>query len=215
MRSYFQRSATVGLFASLIFCLTVLVPAQGKHEKGTDDAIWEATTAVKDLNEAKGTPDTMIPVDLLNKTGEPGDVSPYISSESENNAPLLASERIETLRTEVAGRTDLWNLAGLKAAPADAGLPGTEGDAAKPGAPAVVKVSMRNMQFSPKTLRVKKGTVVEWTNDDIVPHTVTSASFDSGSLGPGKSWRHMFTEAGQVRYVCTFHPTMTGVVIVK
>jgi plastocyanin len=213
MRSYIQRSASVGLCASLIFWLTVLVPAQGKHGKGTDDAIWEATTAVKDLNEAKGTPDMMISIDLPNKTGELGNVSPYICSEPGNNAPSLAPESIEDF--EVAGRTDLWSLADLKAAPADAGLPGTEGDAAKPGAPAVVKVSMGNMQFSPKTLRVKKGTVVEWTNDDIVPHTVTSASFDSSSLGPGKSWRHMFTEAGQVRYVCTFHPTMTGVVIVK
>ena len=116
---------------------------------------------------------------------------------------------------EVAGRTDLWSLSDLKAAPADAGLLGIEVDTAEAAAPAIAKVSMRNMQFSPKTLRVKKGTVVEWTNDDIVPHTVTSASFDSGSLGPGKSWRHMFTEAGQARYVCTFHPTMTGVVIVK
>ena len=213
MRRYFQRSASVGLSASLIFWLTVLVPAQGRHGKQTDDAKWQATTAVEALNEATGTSDTMIPIDLLNKTGELGDVFPYISTESANNSPSLASERIETLHTEVASRTDLCSLADSKAAPADAGLPGTEGDAAKSGA--IVKVSMRNMQFSPKTLRVKKGTVVEWKNDDIVPHTVTSASFDSGSLGPGKSWRHMFTEAGQVRYVCTFHPTMTGVVIVK
>jgi plastocyanin len=157
----------------------------------------------------------MIPINLLNKTGELGNVSPYICIEPGNNAPSLAPERIETLDTEVAGRTDLWSLADLKSAPAAAGLPRTEGDAAKPGAPAIVKVSMRNMQFSPKTLRVKKGTLVEWKNDDIVPHTVTSVSFDSGSLGPGKSWRHMLTEAGQFRYVCTFHPTMTGVVIVK
>jgi len=126
MRSYFERSATVGLFATLILCLTVLVPVKGKHVDGKDDVVWEGTPA-----------------------------------------------------------------------------------------PAVVKVSTKNMQFSPNTLRVKKGTVVEWTNDDVVPHTVTSASFDSGSLGPGKSWRHKFTEAGQVRYACTFHPTMTGVVIVK
>jgi plastocyanin len=116
---------------------------------------------------------------------------------------------------EVAGRTDLWPLADLKAAPADAGLLRIDVDTSKPPAPAIVKVSMRNMQFSPKTLRVRKGTLVEWKNDDIVPHTVTSASFDSGSLGPGKSWRHTFTQAGQFRYVCTFHPTMTGVVIVK
>jgi plastocyanin len=116
---------------------------------------------------------------------------------------------------KVAGSTDLWSLAELKAAPADAGLLGIEVDISKPAAPAIVKVSMRNMQFSPKTIRVRKGTVVEWKNDDIVPHTATSVSFDSGSLSPGKSWQHTFNEAGQFHYVCTFHPTMTGVVIVR
>jgi plastocyanin len=116
---------------------------------------------------------------------------------------------------KVAGRTDLWSLAELKAAPGDVGLLGIGVDTSEPAAPAIVKVSMRNMQFSPKTLRVRKGTVVEWKNDDLVPHTATSASFDSGSLGAGKSWRHTFTQTGQFRYVCTFHPTMTGVVIVK
>ena len=79
----------------------------------------------------------------------------------------------------------------------------------------VVKVSMRDMQFSPQTLNIKKGTVVEWTNDDLVPHTATSASFDSGSLGRGKSWRHTFTKVGQFPYACTFHPLMKGVIVVK
>ena len=90
-----------------------------------------------------------------------------------------------------------------------------KGVAAKPGARAVVKVSMRNMQFYPRTLKIKKGDVVEWKNDDLIPHTATSASFDSGSMNPGTSWRHTFTKAGQFAYVCTFHPTMTGVVVVK
>jgi plastocyanin len=71
------------------------------------------------------------------------------------------------------------------------------------------------MQFSPKTLRVKKGTVVEWQNDDVVPHTATSSSFDSGSLGRGQSWRHTFTAAGRFQYTCTFHPLMKGTIIVK
>ena len=116
---------------------------------------------------------------------------------------------------KVAGRTDLWNLADLKAAPADAGLLGIEVDTSEPATPAIVKVSMRNMQFSPKTIRIKKGTVVEWKNDDIVPHTATSVSFDLGVLSTGKSWQHTFNKAGQFHYTCTFHPTMTGVVIVR
>lgn len=94
-------------------------------------------------------------------------------------------------------------------------LRGDKGAAPKPGARAVVKVAMRNMQFYPRTLKIKKGDVVEWKNDDVVPHTATSASFDSGSMNPKTSWRHTFTKAGQFAYVCTFHPTMTGVVAVK
>jgi plastocyanin len=103
----------------------------------------------------------------------------------------------------------------LEVLPAHANLLGDEGAAANPVAFAVVKVSMRNMRFSPQTLNIKKGTVVEWKNDDLVPHTATSASFDSGSLGRGNSWRHTFTKAGQVPYACTFHPMMTGVIVVK
>jgi len=116
---------------------------------------------------------------------------------------------------EVAGRTDLSSVADLKAAPADAGLLGIEVHTSEPAALAIVKVSMRNMQFSPKTLRVKKGTVVEWKNDDLVPHTATSSSFDSGSLGRGQSWRHTFTQAGRFQYTCTFNPLMVGTIIVK
>jgi plastocyanin len=94
-------------------------------------------------------------------------------------------------------------------------LRGDKGAAAEPGARAVVKVSMRNTQFYPRTLNIRKGDVVEWKNDDLVPHTATSASFDSGSMNPGTAWRHTFTKVGQFAYVCTFHPTMTGVVVVK
>jgi plastocyanin len=74
---------------------------------------------------------------------------------------------------------------------------------------------MRNLQFYPVNIEVKKGEAVEWKNDDLVPHTATSASFDSGTIVSGQSWRHTFTDAGNFPYVCTFHPQMKGVVIVK
>lgn len=90
---------------------------------------------------------------------------------------------------------------------------------AKEVAPAVastvVQVSVKNLQFSPVTIEVKKGDVVEWKNDDLVPHTATSAAFDSGTIISGKSWRHTFTNAGKFSYICTFHPAMKGVVNVK
>ena len=76
-------------------------------------------------------------------------------------------------------------------------------------------VSMQNIQFSLQTVEIKRGDVVEWKNDDLVPHTATSASFDSGTLNPGESWRHTFNEAGVFPYACAFHSHMKGVVVVK
>jgi plastocyanin len=86
---------------------------------------------------------------------------------------------------------------------------------AKPGEPAVVQIVMRNMKFNPPSIEVKKGDIVEWKNDDITPHTATSASFDSASIDPDQSWRHTFTETGNFPYNCTFHPDMKATVVVK
>jgi plastocyanin len=82
-------------------------------------------------------------------------------------------------------------------------------------APVVAHVAMKNMKFSPANIEIKKGDTVEWTNDDITPHTTTSPTFDSGSIDPDKSWRHTFIEAGSFPYSCTFHPDMKAAVTVK
>ncbi|HZS18080.1 MAG TPA: cupredoxin family copper-binding protein [Candidatus Udaeobacter sp.] len=82
-------------------------------------------------------------------------------------------------------------------------------------APLVVHVAMKNMKFSPATIEIKKGDTVEWKNDDITPHTATSAAFDSGSIASDAGWRHTFTQAGSFPYYCTFHPEMKGTVVVK
>jgi plastocyanin len=82
-------------------------------------------------------------------------------------------------------------------------------------AAAVALVAMHNLQFVPATVEVKKGAMIEWTNEDLVPHTATSPSFDSGAILSGQSWHYTFTNAGNYPYRCTFHPEMKGVVIVK
>jgi plastocyanin len=82
-------------------------------------------------------------------------------------------------------------------------------------APAVAHVAIKNMKFSPATIEIKKGDTVEWKNDDITPHTATGATFDSAAIAPEASWRHTFTEAGSVSYICTFHPDMKGSITVK
>jgi len=82
-------------------------------------------------------------------------------------------------------------------------------------APVVTHVAMKNMKFSPATIEIKKGDTIEWKNDDITPHTATSATFDSGSIASDAAWRHTFTQAGSFPYTCTFHPEMKGTVIIK
>ena len=86
---------------------------------------------------------------------------------------------------------------------------------ANANSPVVAHVTMKNMKFSPATIEIKKGDTVVWTNDDITPHTATSARFDSGPIASDASWRYTFTEAGRFSYVCTFHPDMKAAVIVK
>jgi plastocyanin len=82
----------------------------------------------------------------------------------------------------------------------------------------VTRVTIRLVKFSPETIEVSTGQTVEWTNNDLTPHTVTSqgvGDLNSGSIDAGASWRHTFTRPGSFPYYCTFHPEMKGTVTVK
>ena len=66
------------------------------------------------------------------------------------------------------------------------------------------------------------GDTINWKNADTAAHTVTSGSadegadgmFDSGILGPGKTFSYKFTEIGDYPYYCIVHPWMDGAVFV-
>lgn len=82
----------------------------------------------------------------------------------------------------------------------------------------ITQVTIRLFKFSPEIIDVSIGQTVEWVNNDLTPHTVTSqstAELNSGPIDAGASWRHTFTQAGSFPYYCTFHPEMKGTVIVK
>ena len=93
--------------------------------------------------------------------------------------------------------------------------------------PASVKVSIAsgagtdttNKGFTPNTITVVLGvnSTVVWTNNDSSPHTVTSdgGTFNSGNMAPGQTYSYTFTAPGTYAYHCTYHPWMTGTVIVK
>jgi plastocyanin len=84
-------------------------------------------------------------------------------------------------------------------------------------------VSIEYMSFQPAIITVAAGTIVTWTNNDSVTHTVTSDSpgFDSGTLaaagayGGGGTFSYTFSTPGTYPYHCAYHAGMTGKVIVN
>jgi plastocyanin len=71
--------------------------------------------------------------------------------------------------------------------------------------------------YSPSIYNVTVGMTVTWVNHDSATHTVTEDNglFDSGPIPPSGSFSYTFTKAGMYQYACTYHPWMTGTVIVN
>ena len=78
-------------------------------------------------------------------------------------------------------------------------------------------VEIQNFKFAPMTLTVSVGTTVTWKFEDSTPHTVAADddSFTSSSMSKGQTYTHTFDAAGTVKYHCSIHPFMTGVIVVK
>ena len=76
-------------------------------------------------------------------------------------------------------------------------------------------VSITGFAFSPKTLSVKQGTTVTWTNKDATTHTVTSDNggfTSSGNLSQNETYQVTFNTVGNFPYHCAIHPSMTGTI---
>jgi plastocyanin len=80
--------------------------------------------------------------------------------------------------------------------------------------------------YDPEIATSSVGSMITWTNNDNVPHTVTSGIvenntpkpdgvFDSSILNAGKTFSFVFDEAGEYDYYCLLHPFMTGKVVVN
>ena len=79
-------------------------------------------------------------------------------------------------------------------------------------------VSIDNFSFTPKTLTVKAGTTVTWTNRDDIPHGVASSNnafAKSKPLDTDDSYSFTFTTTGAYQYFCYIHPHMVGSIIVE
>ncbi len=86
-----------------------------------------------------------------------------------------------------------------------------------PPPPAGKAITIEGFAFAPGSLTIPKGTVVTFTNKDAAPHTATAndGSFDTGSIAKDGTAKITFNTAGTFTYFCTFHPGMTGTIIVS
>jgi plastocyanin len=76
-------------------------------------------------------------------------------------------------------------------------------------------VEIADACFTPTILHIDLGQSVTWTNTDPFAHNITANSwgyFDD--LLKGDSFTATFGDAGVYPYACTYHPGMTGAVVV-
>src|SRR5207253_566443 len=68
--------------------------------------------------------------------------------------------------------------------------------------------------YNPSPANIAVGRTVLWINNDNTAHTVTEGNpsgntplngFDSGILGPGQTFKHVFDKPGTVGYYCRLH----------
>lgn len=114
----------------------------------------------------------------------------------------------------------------------DDGDPGAEAPAADAPGGTVITMS-DDLRFQPSTVRVRVGETVVWENPTQLVHTVTAdperavrpesvslpegaATFDSGNLRPGESYRRSFDVPGEYVYFCVPHELagMVGRIVV-
>lgn len=80
-------------------------------------------------------------------------------------------------------------------------------------------ITITNYSFHPATLTVSRGSTVVWTNGDGDVHTIKSMegpeAFSSPALDSGNEYGFTFHRAGTYRYVCSVHPYMHGVIVVR
>ncbi|MGB5764262.1 MAG: cupredoxin family copper-binding protein [Sedimenticolaceae bacterium] len=78
------------------------------------------------------------------------------------------------------------------------------------------QIAIRQMQFTPARVVVKKGATVTWTQGEAMPHKVTAnnGGFGSDALTKGETYAQKFDEAGTFGYYCGLHPSMRGEIVV-
>ncbi len=79
-------------------------------------------------------------------------------------------------------------------------------------------IKIDNFSFGPATITIPAGSTVTWTNNDDVPHVVSSDDnklFKSKALDTDDRFSFTFTNPGTYNYYCAIHPKMTAKIVVQ
>ncbi|MGI8863723.1 MAG: plastocyanin/azurin family copper-binding protein [Solirubrobacteraceae bacterium] len=87
------------------------------------------------------------------------------------------------------------------------------------GAGAAVQVTIKNLAFSPASIKAKVGQTVQWTNQDTPAHNVVYVSgpkfASSATLSTGGQFKLKLTQPGTIHYICSIHPFMKATIVVS
>jgi plastocyanin len=81
-----------------------------------------------------------------------------------------------------------------------------------------VTIEMVDTKFDPETATAAVGDTVCWVNEDSIQHNAVAesgADFKSELFNKGETFTAKLDQAGDIKYVCTVHPGMTGEITVK
>ena len=77
------------------------------------------------------------------------------------------------------------------------------------------RIVIRAADYVPRQMTVRAGDTVEWVNEDIVAHTATDKARGwEVTVSPAETGRVTLQTPGTVDYFCSFHPNMTGTILV-
>jgi plastocyanin len=137
---------------------------------------------------------------------------PVVTPKTTLILPLLAAAVI------AAGCGSSYGGGSDGAKPAATNAAAAHAPAAQAPAAGATAVEISGFAFHPASIQAKVGDKITFTNQDTTEHTATAtsgATFDSGALGKGKSFTFTATKAGTIKFVCSFHPGMTGTITVS
>lgn len=78
-------------------------------------------------------------------------------------------------------------------------------------APRTHIVVIDKMKFGAVPTNLRVGDVILWDNRDIFRHSATASGRFDVDLPAGKAVKMPVTASGSVRFLCKYHPGMTGV----